>query len=233
MGTAAVVEIEVPGQRLPRCGNGFVAMQINLFILHGFPQPFDEDVVAPAALAIHADPDAVLLKHADESRAGELTALIGVHDFRRTVLQKGFLQRLDTRISRQRVGQPLSQNTTRRPIQNSGQIDESALHRDVRRIHGPDLIRAIDGEVAQEVGVDPMRLIPPAGVGFAVEGFNTPLLHQRADVFASDRDLFQPEHAAQHARPGKRMLQMQLVDLPHQLKIAFRHWLRLVIRRRP
>ena len=147
MRATAIVEIEISIQSPSGGGNGFVAVQINLFILHGFPQPFDEHVVAPAAFAIHADLDFVLLKHADEGRAGELTALVGVHDFRRAVLQNGFLQRFDTRIRRQRVGQPPRQNTTCRPIQNSGQIDKAALHRDVRRIHGPDLIRAIDGEV--------------------------------------------------------------------------------------
>ena len=78
-------------------------MQIDLFILHGFPQAFDEDVIAPAAFAIHADLDVVLLKHADERRAGELAALIGVHDFRRPVFQKGLFQRLDARIGGERM----------------------------------------------------------------------------------------------------------------------------------
>ena len=55
MGAAAVVEIEIPAHGLAGSRNGFVAMQIHFFILHGFPQPFDEDVVAPAALAIHTE----------------------------------------------------------------------------------------------------------------------------------------------------------------------------------
>ncbi len=70
------------------------------------------------------------------------------------------------------LGQPPGQRAACRPIQNGRQIDESALHRDVRRIHDPALIRAIDGEVTQEVRVDPVRLVPPAGVGLAVERFN-------------------------------------------------------------
>jgi hypothetical protein len=99
MRTTAVVEI--PTQRLSGDRKGLVAVQIDLFVFHGFPQPFDEEVVAPAATAIHADLDLFLLKHADESRAGKLTALIGVHDFRLAVFQNGFFQRLDTRIGRE------------------------------------------------------------------------------------------------------------------------------------
>ena len=50
-------------------------MQINLFILDRLPDSLDEDVVAPRALAIHADRDLVGAQHAGECFAGELTAL--------------------------------------------------------------------------------------------------------------------------------------------------------------
>ena len=52
-------------------------------MLHGFPESLNKDVVAPAALAIHADLDFVLFKHADEGGAAELAALTlseGVRD---------------------------------------------------------------------------------------------------------------------------------------------------------
>jgi len=66
MRATAVVEIEILAQCPPGGRYRVVTVQINLFILHGFPKPFDEHVVAPAALAIHADLDFVLFKHADE-----------------------------------------------------------------------------------------------------------------------------------------------------------------------
>ena len=93
MRAAAIVEIEVASQRLPDLGNGLVAVQVNLFILDRFPEAFNEDVVSPTALAIHADLNPVLLKQANEGGTGELAALIGVHDFRRAVFQN--LQRLN------------------------------------------------------------------------------------------------------------------------------------------
>ena len=63
-----------------------------------------------------------------------------------------------------------------------------------------------------------MCLIPSAGVGLAIERFDAHLLHQRTDVFATDLDLLQP----QHARSGKGRFQVQFVDPPHQPKIVVR-----------
>ena len=65
-----------------------------------------------------------------------------------------------------------------------------------------------------------MGLIAPAGGGLAVERLDAQRLHQRGDALAPDIDAIQAKHVAQHAGAGKRMLQVQLVDLPHQSKIA-------------
>lgn len=48
-------------------------MQVNLPILDELPDSFDEDVVAPASAAIHADSDSVFLEPPDEGIAGELS----------------------------------------------------------------------------------------------------------------------------------------------------------------
>jgi hypothetical protein len=64
--------------------------------------------VAPfiwAAFSVHADLDTVLFQRLDEGRAGELAALIGVHDLRFAVLQKGFFQCVSASIRCQAVGQ--------------------------------------------------------------------------------------------------------------------------------
>jgi hypothetical protein len=57
-------------------------MEIDLLVLEGAPEPFDEDVVAPAALAVHADLDTVGLGQPREGGTRELGALIGVEDGR-------------------------------------------------------------------------------------------------------------------------------------------------------
>ena len=55
----------------------------------------DEDVVAPAAFAIHADTDAVRLELPGEFAAGELATLVGVEDLRGAVTHNGFPQGFD------------------------------------------------------------------------------------------------------------------------------------------
>ena len=74
-------------------------MKVNLFILDRFPQTFDKDVVPPAAFAIHADLDTVLMKGDDEGRAGELAILVGIHDLGFAVFRYGFFQDFDTGTS--------------------------------------------------------------------------------------------------------------------------------------
>jgi len=73
--SARVVELEVTSKPGTRSADGLVRAQIHFLVLHRFPQSFDEHVVAPAALAVHADRDAVLLEDGSELQARELTPL--------------------------------------------------------------------------------------------------------------------------------------------------------------
>ena len=75
-----IKSMEVSGQTLSKLSNRVVRVQVDMFILHRTPKPFDEHVIHPAALAIHTDLNAVGLQDAGESLAGELAALISVKD---------------------------------------------------------------------------------------------------------------------------------------------------------
>ena len=75
MRAAAVVEAQIstdPGAGFRDAGIG---PQVDLLILDGPPEALDEDIVAPCALAIHADFDLTGSQHLDELGRGELTAL--------------------------------------------------------------------------------------------------------------------------------------------------------------
>src|SRR5215204_1134958 len=65
--------------------DAFVGAQIQLLVFDAAPQPLDEHVVPPSALAIHADRNAVAAEDASEGLAGELRALIRVEDVGRAV----------------------------------------------------------------------------------------------------------------------------------------------------
>jgi len=131
MRPAAIVEVEVTSDRRARLGRGVVGSEIHLLIFDATPQPLDEDVVAPGALAVHADADPVFNQHASESRAGELAALVRVEDLRLTVASESVLEGLDAERRLHRDRYSPRQHATAEPIEHDSQIDEAALHRDV------------------------------------------------------------------------------------------------------
>ena len=64
MRATAIVEVEISADRIACFADGFVSPQVYLLIFDAAPQPLDEHVVAPCALAVHADGDAVAGEHA-------------------------------------------------------------------------------------------------------------------------------------------------------------------------
>src|SRR5206468_6889157 len=95
MWAPAVIKVEVTADRCAGITDAVVGSQIHLLVFDAAPQPLDKDVVAPSALAIHADGDPVLDQRAGECSAGELTALVGVEDVRLAVASESILQCLD------------------------------------------------------------------------------------------------------------------------------------------
>ena len=105
-----IVKLEVFLQAPLRIVHAVVGVQIKLFVFDAAPQSFHEHVVTPAALAVHADLDAVVFQHAGEVQAGELTALVGVEDFRLAVTVDCLLYRFLAEVRGQGVGQPPRQH---------------------------------------------------------------------------------------------------------------------------
>ena len=110
------ISTDVDTELRVRLADVAVGMQLDVLVLDRLPQPLDKHVIAPAALAVHAARVALTLEGADELAAGELTALVGVHDLGRAVLRDRLLQRLDRRVGGQAVRQPPRQHPARGPI---------------------------------------------------------------------------------------------------------------------
>src|ERR1043166_2192500 len=91
----AIVEVEVAPERCTRVGDTVVGSEIDLLAFDTAPQSFDEGVVSPRSLAVHADGDAVVEEHAGERRAGELATLVRVEDLRLAVAWESVFERLD------------------------------------------------------------------------------------------------------------------------------------------
>jgi hypothetical protein len=124
-------------------------MQIDLLVLHRPPQPLDEHVVPPGALAVHADLDLVFGEHASEGGACKLRALVGVDDLRLAVPRQRLFERLDAEVGLHRDGHPPRQHAPREPVEHGGEIDEALRHRDVCDVHRPHLVRPHDLQAAQ------------------------------------------------------------------------------------
>ena len=56
---ARVVEVDVAADAFARSAHGFIGVQVHLLVLDRAPHSLDEHVVAPAALAVHPEADAV------------------------------------------------------------------------------------------------------------------------------------------------------------------------------
>src|SRR4051794_27202999 len=100
-----IVEVQPRSNPRLRFGNRSIGVQVYLFVFQAPPEPLHKDIIQTPALAVHADLDVALLQHANKVIAGELAALIGVEDLRPSEPSQRLLQRLDTEVGVQGVGQ--------------------------------------------------------------------------------------------------------------------------------
>ena len=96
-------EVDEASEVAARLADGVIGVQVNLFVFDRAPQPFDEDVVAPAAATVHADAHLVGLQGCDEPGLG---ALVGVKDLRAAKAGQCLLQGIDAKVRCERIGEP-------------------------------------------------------------------------------------------------------------------------------
>src|SRR5262252_161172 len=77
-----VVEVQPAANAGLGFGHCRIGIEVDLLVFETAPQPLDKDVVHAAALAVHADRDAMPLQGAGKIVTGELAALVGIEDFR-------------------------------------------------------------------------------------------------------------------------------------------------------
>ena len=80
----------VPLSRVVRCPYPVVGVKIYVLVLKAVPKAFDEDIVHPTPLAVHADRHLRLLEHVYKELARKLAPLVRVSDFGGTVRAQGF-----------------------------------------------------------------------------------------------------------------------------------------------
>jgi len=126
---------------------------------------------------IHADADLGVAQHAGEGEAGELAALVSVEDLGLAEARQGFLQAGDAEAGVHRVRQSPGQDLPACPIHDRDQVEEPAPHRNVRHIGTPHMVGAIDRQLSQQIGIDPVLRVRIAGAWPLVERRQAHLRH--------------------------------------------------------
>lgn len=80
MWASSVVKSQISANADAGLRHGLVGVEVDLLIFDRSPEPLDEDVVAPGALAIHRDGDFGFLQHCRDVHRGELRSLVRVED---------------------------------------------------------------------------------------------------------------------------------------------------------
>ena len=98
MESSLVVVPEVPVERLFQVVSVLEGGEVDALVFDAAPEPLHEDVVMVAALAVHADPDVMFFENACKGLTGELDALVGIENVRRSMALKSLFQGIDTEI---------------------------------------------------------------------------------------------------------------------------------------
>ena len=148
VGPAPVVEVHPPTDAGSSLGTGCELGQVDAFVLERSPQPLDEHVVHPAALAVHRDADASLREHVGEVDAGELAALVAIKDLRRAIALERLVQGVHAEARIERVGQAPGQDLAARPVHHRDEVQKASLQWDIGNIRAPHVVRSRDLQIA-------------------------------------------------------------------------------------
>jgi hypothetical protein len=99
----------------------------------------------------------MLFQHARECLAGKLHPLVAVENLR-FGLDQGPVERADTEITFQAVGDLPTDHESRKPVDDCYKVDESTSKPDLRDIDAPDVIGACNDHFSKQIQVDFMSL---------------------------------------------------------------------------
>src|SRR6266704_1991699 len=206
MRTSPIIPVEEFGEAALLFDTVGRRTQIDPFVLHGPPQALDEDVIVATPAPVHADLDPVIPQRLRELVAGELRALVGIEDTGLAEPGERLAERLDAEPRRERVRQPPGQHPSRRPVDDRDQVEKPLVHRDVRYIARPHLVRLVNHLAAQEVRIDLVREVRLAGVALRPDRPQPELPHQPPDAPTADRNPLPRERHVQSPAAVDRMV---------------------------
>ena len=196
-------------------------MEVDFFVFHAAPEPLDEDVVHPSPFAIHTDFHAFVFESLDPILRGELHTLIGVEDLGLTAgCGEGFLQSIQAEAAFHGVGKRPAQDLAGMPVHDGAQVGKAPRHGDIGDVSAPNLIRPIDGEISQEVGIFAMRFVREGRFGFAIDRFDPHLATKSLEFFTVDHQaVISPQKLLETPRSHARVDQIILINEAFEAKV--------------
>lgn len=154
---------------------------------------------AAPALAAQAPVVTVAFELCGEGFAGELAALIGVEDGRRSPAGNSLLHGIHAKLHVHRIGQSPSQDLTAVPVHHSAKVQPPFVHSHIGDVHGPNLVGIRHGLIPQQVRVDLVLRMTSTGTRLAVQRRDAHALHQRAHMPAAYAMPLALQQPTQHA----------------------------------
>lgn len=142
----------------------------------------------------------------------------------------GLIQSGDAEFGFQRVRDAPRQNLAFVRVHYGEQIEEATSHLQVCDVGTPNLVRPVQAQAPQQIGVNLVPLRRFAGVGFLVDWRET---HQAPDAFLVHEVVFIAQMPRHLVYAVKRRLQELLINHAHQFEVHLALALRLVVKRRP
>lgn len=144
---------------------GSIFPEVDLLGLDGLEKALGGSVVVGIALAGHADPEAVLEEHLYIVVRGILDTSIRVMDdsLWGTAICNGHLEGLQTQSGVDVARDGISHGTAGKEVQDDRQIHEGIADSYIGDIRRPGLVWSRNGEVMQEIGMNPMAVAAVSG----------------------------------------------------------------------
>ncbi len=165
------------------------------------------------------------LERPGEGFRGELAALVAVENPGGAVGPDRLLQAVNAEPAVQRVRDPPGQHLARIPIDHRHQVGEPVGKAHVSDIRAPNLVRMVDFQPAQQIGINLVPGMRPAGVRPRRHAREPQLPHQPLDPLAVD-PVAQAAQVGRHlAAAVERMPRVFRVDQRQQfqfLPVRFR-----------
>ena len=207
-------------------------VQVHRLVLQRPPQPLDEDVVEIAAAAVHGAACASRAYPVGERVAGKLGTLVRVEYLRGAGMQRR-LERVDAENAVHRVRQPPRQDMAAGPVHHGDEIKKAIRNRDIGDVSTPRLVRPIDHQVAQQVGIHPVLRVGHAGARLAVDCLHRHQAHQPPHPVPPADHALATQMAHHLPTAVERIRKVQLVKPAHQCQVLRTLAQRRVVLRRP